>query len=204
MQASDGNAGVWYFPMRVMRVMSEGCLTCLAGDSYTAFMQNRVLSTMSALIAGCLLVAAIGCGGKVIQYPEDHERYLRIDRAVESLREAYVQKQLSAMKELMAPVDSLIPIQRDAENDFEAFNNIALEFNIERIMIDGENVDVYVHWQGLWKKDLDDPGFHQRGHSRLQWAGTDHVLLQAIQGDVPFGAKGRQAMTTPPSSSSAK
>lgn len=54
MQASEGNAGVWYFPMRVMR---EGCLTCLAGDSYTAFMQNRVVSTMSVLIAGCLLVA---------------------------------------------------------------------------------------------------------------------------------------------------
>lgn len=162
-------------------------------------MQNGVVSNMLVLVGGLLLVAGTGCGGKVIQYPEDHERYLRIDRAVESLREAYVQEQLSAMKELMAPVESLIPVQRDAEKDFEAFNDITLEFNIERIMIEGDNVDVYVHWQGLWKKDPDDPGFHQRGHSRLQWAGTDRVLLQAIQGDVPFGATGRQALTTPPS-----
>ncbi len=198
MQASEGNSGVCCFPMRLV---NEGCLTCLVGDSYTALMQNRVLSNVSVLVCSCLLIAGTGCGGKVIQYPEDHERYLRIDRAVESLREAYVQKQLSAMKELMAPVDSLITIQRDAENDFEAFNDITLEFNIERIMIEGDNVDVYVHWQGLWKKDHDDPGFHQRGHSRLQWAGTDRVLLQAIQGDVPFGAKGRQAMTTPASPS---
>lgn len=145
-----------------------------------------------------LLLAGVGCGGKVIQYPEDHERYLRIDRAVDSLREAYVQKKLSAMKELMAPVDSLVSVQREAESDFETYSDIALEFNIERIMIEGENIDVYVHWQGLWKKDPDDPGFHQRGHTRLQWAGTDHVLLQGIQGDVPFGAKGRQAMATSP------
>lgn len=159
---------------------------------------SRAWRHVIVLVSCGVLLAGIGCGGKVIQYPEDHERYLRIDRAVESLRKAYVQKKLSAMKELMASADSLTVVQREAEGDFETFSDITLEFSIERIMIEGEDIDVYVHWQGLWKKDQDDPGFHQRGHSRLQWAGTDQVLLQGIQGDVPFGAKGRQTMATSP------
>ncbi|WP_455377237.1 hypothetical protein [Petrachloros mirabilis] len=145
----------------------------------------------------CLVLSSMGCGGKTIQYPEDHERYLKIDAAVEALRQAYVTKDISAMKELMAPIGSLESVQREAERDFESFHGIALEFRIERIMIEGENVDVYVHWQGVWKNAPDDPGFHQRGHSRLQWAGTATVLLQGVQGDLPFGAKGRQAMTAP-------
>lgn len=149
------------------------------------------------LAGAFLLLHVIGCGGKTIQYPEDHERYLKIDKAVEALRQAYVTKDASAMKDLTAPIGSLDSLRREAESDFEAFQDIALEFRIERIMIEGENVDVYVHWQGVWKRTPDDPGFHQRGHSRLQWSGTTDVLLQGVQGDLPFGAKGRQAMTAP-------
>jgi hypothetical protein len=42
------------------------------------------------ILAGSIAFLTVGCGGKKIQYPEDHERYIRIDRAVESLRLAYV------------------------------------------------------------------------------------------------------------------
>ncbi|HEY5626805.1 MAG TPA: hypothetical protein VIR79_02570, partial [Nitrospira sp.] len=50
-----------------------------------------------------LLMIGSGCGSKVIQYPEDHARYLRIDQAVESLRQAYVNKEASAIKSLLVP-----------------------------------------------------------------------------------------------------
>lgn len=157
---------------------------------------------LSLLVAGSsLLLLGSGCGGKTIQYPEDHERYIRIDKAVEALRQAYVKKDASGMKELMAPIDSVEWLQHEAERDFESFHDIALEFRIERIMIEGDKVDVYVHWQGLWKKDSDDPGFHQRGHSRLQYIGDKAVLLQGVQGDVPFGAVGHQPTTSPATSS---
>ncbi len=145
-----------------------------------------------------LLLAGAGCSGKTIQYPEDHERYLRIDKAVEALREAYVKKDASAMAALMMPTESVERLQREAENDFESFQDIALEFRIERIMIESDDIDVYVHWQGLWKKDPDDSGIRQRGHSRLQWVGTKSILLQGVQGDIPFGAKARQALTGRP------
>jgi hypothetical protein len=143
------------------------------------------------LLGGALLVAVAACGGKVIQYPEDHERYLRIDKAVESLRQAYVKKDGSAMAALMMQVEPLERLQKEAAGDFDAYQHIDLEFRTERIMIENDDIDVYVHWQGNWKKHSDDPGFRQRGHSRLQWVGTNTILLRGVQGDVPFGMKGR-------------
>jgi hypothetical protein len=143
---------------------------------------------------GLVCLAVIGCGSKTLQYPEDHERYLRIDKAVESLRKAYVEKDASGLGSLMVPMDATDRLRQEAEGDFETFHDIAMEFRIERVMIDNDDVDVYVHWSGLWKKDPDDPGMRHRGHSRLQWVGTTSILLVGVQGDIPFGAKGRQAL----------
>jgi hypothetical protein len=135
------------------------------------------------------------CGGKTIQYPDDHDRYRRIDKAVESLRQAYEKKDASKIASLMVPTDQIDRLQRDIDNDFESFASITLGFAIERIMIDGDDVDVYVHWQGLWRKTLDDPGLRQRGHTRLQWVGTLSILLRGVDGDSPFGMRVRQTMT---------
>ena len=149
------------------------------------------------LLAGSIALAGAGCGGKKVSYPEDHERYVRIDRAVESLREAYVKKDLSDLASLMMPTDQLDRLKEEAQGDFVTYSAILLDFATERIMIEGDNIDVFVHWQGLWKKDADDPGLRQRGHTRLQWVGTQAILLRGIQGDAPFGMKARQATVDP-------
>ena len=138
-----------------------------------------------------------GCGGKKNQYPEDHERYLRIDRAVESLRQAYLKKDSSELASLMMPIDQLGRLRVEAQNDFDTFSVVTLDFTVERIMIEGEAIDVFVHWQGLWKKDADDPGLRHRGHTKLQWIGTQSIVLRGVQGDAPFGMKARQAMIDP-------
>jgi len=148
-------------------------------------------------LLGAMLLIGVGCGGKTIQHPEDHERYLRIDRAVESLRKAYVKKDSSDLASLMMSIDQLDRLREEAQVDFETFSTIVLDFAIERIMIEGDNVDVFVHWQGLWKKDPDDPGLRQRGHTKLQWVGTQSILLRGVQGDAPFGIKARQVTIDP-------
>jgi hypothetical protein len=153
---------------------------------------------------GLLWLAATGCSSKTLQYPEDHERYLRIDKAVESLRKAYVEKDASAFGALLVPTEATDRLQQEAESDFDTFHDIAMDFRVERIMVDSDDVDVYVHWSGLWKKDPDDPGMRHRGHSRLRWVGTTSILLVGVQGDVPFGAKGRQALTSQSPSPSTK
>jgi hypothetical protein len=174
--------------------------------SYTAItMAPYKFSLLPVLIlAGSIALLSVGCGGKKVQYPEDHERYLRIDRAVESLRLAYVREDSSDMAALMMPVDQLERLKEEAKGDFETFSTITLDFAIERIMVDGDNIDVFVHWQGLWKKDVEDSGLRQRGHSKLQWVGTQSILLRGIQGDSPFGIQARQATTDPTRSSKKK
>jgi hypothetical protein len=149
------------------------------------------------LLLGMISLIGVGCSGKAIQYPEDHERYLRIDRAVESLRQAYVRKDSSDLASLMMPVDQLARLREEAQGDFDTFSAITLDFAVERIMIEGDDIDVFVHWQGLWKKNADDPGLRQRGHIRLQWVGTQSILLRGVQGDSPFGMKARQATIDP-------
>jgi hypothetical protein len=148
-------------------------------------------------IALCAL-AADGCSSKTLQYPMDHERMQRIDRAVESLRDAYQKKNPSAFRALLLPLDQLEPLQDQVEEDFDAFHEISLEFKVERVMIEDDNIDVYVHWQGVWKKHADDTGVRQRGHARLEWAGTKSILLRGLQGDLPFGMKTKQALSEVP------
>ncbi|HSQ91032.1 MAG TPA: hypothetical protein VLM19_02525 [Nitrospiraceae bacterium] len=156
------------------------------------------------ILLGAIAFFSAGCGSKKVQYPEDHERYLRIDRAVESLRLAYVREDFSDLAALMMPTDQLQRLKEEAQGDFETFSTITLDFTTERIMIDGDNIDVFVHWQGLWKKDGDDSGLRQRGHSKLQWVGTGSILLRGIQGDSPFGIQARQATTDSTPSSKKK
>jgi hypothetical protein len=140
-----------------------------------------------------VFLAGIGCGGKTVQYPEDHARILRIDQAVEGLRKAYVEHDHSALERIILPNDPLETMQRDAQQDFETFKEISLNFSIDRVLIDGETADVFVHWEGTWKKVSTDLGHRQRGHARFQWVGTQTILLNKAQGDLPFGMAARFA-----------
>ncbi|QPD02664.1 MAG: hypothetical protein Nkreftii_000438 [Candidatus Nitrospira kreftii] len=146
----------------------------------------------------CTLVMA-GCPSKTIQYPEEHDRLLRLDQALESLRSAYQRKDRSAFHSLLLPQDQMEELQRQAEMDFETFHAITLEFKIERVVIEKDDIDVFVNWQGNWKKDANDAGMRQRGHARLQWAGAASILLRGVEGDLPFGMKTKQLLSeTPP------
>jgi len=151
--------------------------------------------SLAAWVALLLAVVGACTGSKTTPYPADHARIQRIDRAVEALRTAYQTKDRSSFKSLLSQEESLDVLQRNAEADFDTFHSITLEFKIERIVIEGENIDVYVRWQGVWKKTGDEPGTRQRGHARFQWSGTSTIVLRAAQGDLPFGIKAKQALS---------
>ena len=162
----------------------------------------RRLCLSPVLRMGWLLLLTslvVGCPSKTIQYPAEHERLLRLDQALESLRSAYERKDRAGFRSMMSPVDQTDEIQRQAEMDFEAFQTIMLEFRIERVMMAKDDLDVLVSWQGTWKRDATDTGTRQRGHARLQWVGTGPVLLRGAQGDLPFGMQTRQMLSEPSS-----
>lgn len=147
-----------------------------------------------------LAVVVVGCQSKTIRYPAEHERLLRIDQAVESLRSAYQRKDRPGFQAMLLPLGQLDDLRQQADMDFEAFSAISLEFKIERVAIEKDDIDVLIHWQGTWKRDAIDVGIRQRGLARLQWVGTHSILLRGAQGDLPFGMKMRQVLSEPPSS----
>ncbi|HXF92067.1 MAG TPA: hypothetical protein VNK46_04870 [Nitrospiraceae bacterium] len=153
--------------------------------------ERRIVRLIALLFPLAMFLSA--CSSKGPQYPEDHERFRRIDAAVESLRKAYVNRDASALEALMLPLDALERLHRDVRRDFDSFQEIALDWTIERIVIDGDNIDVFVHWQGQWKREPGEPGIRQRGHGRLQWVGVQSILLKGLEGDLPFGMTVRQA-----------
>lgn len=53
--------------------------------------------------------------------------------------------------------------------------------------------------RGFGKKDANDTGTRQRGHARLQWVGTQSILLRSAQGDLPFGMKTKLMLAEPSS-----
>ena len=59
------------------------------------------------------------------------------------------------------------------------------------MIIDGDEIEVYLHWQGFWKRAPEDVGIRERGHGMLRWTGTQSILLKEVQGDLPFGMAGR-------------
>lgn len=149
-------------------------------------------------VGGLLLLtlSLYACSSKKpLQYPADHERIQMIDRSVEALREAYQEKNWSAFRSLLQSSESLDRLRDEVQADFETFETIRLEFIIERVVIEGSDTDVYVHWQGVWKKKGEETGIRQRGSARLQWTGTTSLLLRGMQGDLPFGMTIRQTLS---------
>ena len=146
-----------------------------------------------------LAMMAVGCPSKTIRYPAEHERLIRIDQALESLRDAYQRKDRDGFHSMLLPLDQLDELKRQVDMDFEAFSAISLEFKIERVVIEKDDIDVFIHWQGTWKREDNDMGFRQRGHARLQWVGTHSILLHSAQGDLPFGMKTKQMLSAPSS-----
>jgi hypothetical protein len=160
-------------------------------------LRRRSRGLVFALACLSFTVHFIGCSSKGPQYPEEHARYRRIDAAVEELRQAYARKDLPALESLMLPVDSLERMQVDIKRDFEEFRDIALDFSIDRIVIEGDTIDVYVHWQGQWTRASADAVVRDRGHGMLRWIGVQSILLNGVDGDLPFGMATRHTVPPP-------
>lgn len=148
----------------------------------------------AALLLWALAAAALpfaACSKKDIRYPADHLRYQKIDAAVEALRKAYAEKDRSAIHKLVLPVAALDRTGVEIERDFDQFEEITLDVTIERIVIEGDVIQVFVHWQGSWKRRPEDPGIRERGHGVLRWVGMQSIMLRGIEGDLFFGMSTR-------------
>ena len=161
-------------------------------------MRAPVLMLVAALLGGTALGA--GCSSKEILYPEDHKRFGRIDKVVEELRSAYSRRDLSDIQGLMLPREALEKATNDIQQDFQTYQEITLDWTIDRIVIEGESIDVVVNWAGQWRKTPADTGLRERGQGILKLAGEKTVLLNGLEGDLPFGMALRRVGEPAPAS----
>jgi NAD(P)-dependent dehydrogenase (short-subunit alcohol dehydrogenase family) len=146
------------------------------------------------LVVGLLGAALVaGCSSKEVRYPEDHARFAKIDKAVEELRSAYVRRDLSDIQSLMLPREALEKATNDIQQDFQTYEEITLDWTIDRIVIEGESIEVVVNWAGQWRKNPADTGTRERGQGILKLTGEKTVLLNGLEGDLPFGMALRRA-----------
>lgn len=154
------------------------------------------------IVAGLLWAAVltVGCSSKDNRYPEDHARFAKIDKTVEELRAAYSRRDLGDVQDLMLPREVLEKAANDMQQDFQTYQEITLEWTIDRIVIDGEAIEVVVNWAGQWRKNPADTGTRERGQGILKLAGEKTVLLNGLAGDLPFGMALRRAGEATPAS----
>lgn len=153
---------------------------------------------LPGLISLALLTGPMGgCTGKEPRYPADHARYQKIDAAIAGLRQAYVKRDMSGFRALLLPSGLLDRMELDVEKDMQTFETITLDLSVERIVVNGDTVDVFVHWQGVWKKNQADAGLRERGHGMLRWVGMQSILLKSAEGDLPFGMATRRPASEP-------
>ena len=122
---------------------------------------------------------------------EDHARFERIVQAVETLRSAYEQHDLDAIRKLMLPFKAFQRLEARIQRDFDTYSTISLHVTIERIYIQGERIKVNLRWEGAWQRFPEETPVTDLGHGVWVWSGTKDILLAGVEGAMPFGKAGR-------------
>lgn len=136
---------------------------------------------------------ATACQSDGPEYTEDHTHFVRIVEAVKALQAAYETKDLKAFQALLSTSADLDQLTRDMEKDFSTYATISLTLTIERISTQ-ENQNqamVNVRWEGMWQRESDSTPIRGRGHGMLVWSGRAVVLLERVEGNLPFGRANR-------------
>jgi hypothetical protein len=148
-------------------------------------------------VVGVLGVTTIGCSKPNPVNPADAAQVRSIDATVERIRQAYITKDAKTFQSLLMPLESLSRLELEVERDFAIYDSINLDVGIDRVMIEGTDVAVYFHWQGLWQRKNDDQTIRERGHAIFRLVGHQNLALSSVDGDAPFGMTSRRLTERP-------
>jgi hypothetical protein len=164
------------------------------------FLRKRRWARFTA-VWGILALNGLGllaCSTPNTINPADAARVRKIDATVEQIRQAYANKDAAGFRGLLMPLESLRRLESDVQRDFAAYDQIKLEFAIDRVMVDGADVAVFLHWQGQWEAKNDAQPLRERGHAVIRLVGQQSLTLSGVDGDVPFGMAARRFPGEPP------
>jgi hypothetical protein len=158
------------------------------------FLPRRRWARITA-VWGILVLIGLGllaCSKPNHINPADAARVRKIDATVEQIRQAYASKDAAGFRGLLLPLESLRLLEAEVARDFAAYDQITLEFSIDRVMVDGGDVAVFLHWQGQWVVKREPQPLRERGHAVIRLVGQPNLTLSAVDGDVPFGMAARR------------
>ena len=159
---------------------------------------NRAHPLACWTVLGLIGLVAVACSKASTINPDDAARVRNIDTTVERIRQAYTGKDASALHSLFMPLDSLRTLEEEIQRDFATYNQITLDFTIDRVMVDGADVSVYFHWLGQWQRANDDQPLRERGHAIIRLVGRQTLTVSGVDGDPPFGMAGRRIQSERP------
>jgi hypothetical protein len=153
---------------------------------------SSIRSIVTLWLVGLVGLGAVACSKPNTINPDDAARVRKIDSTVEQIRKAYTSKDPSVFQGLFMPSESLRKMEADIQRDFVAYEQISLDFTIDRVMVEGPDVAVYFHWQGQWQVRDEDQPLRERGHAVFRMVGNQNLTLSAVDGDAPFGMSARR------------
>ncbi len=169
---------------------------CKVGRVYNAGMIARIVRRAQPLtfwtVVGMIGLVAVACSKGSTINPDDAARVRKIDATVERIRQAYAGKDASVFHSLFMPLDGLRKLEEEIQRDFAVYDRIALDFTIDRVMVDGAEVAVYFHWLGQWQRAADEQPLRERGHAILRLVGEPNLTVSGVDGDPPFGMADRR------------
>ncbi|MEK9172574.1 MAG: hypothetical protein AAB282_02840 [Nitrospirota bacterium] len=153
---------------------------------------------VGAGLAGLVGLGAVACSKPSAINPVDAERVRKIDATVEQIRKAYTGKDPGVFQGLFMPLESLRKMEADIRRDFAVYDQISLDFTIDRVMVEGPDVAVHFHWQGQWQARGEEQPLRERGHAVFRMVGHQNLTLSAVDGDAPFGMSARRVQVERP------
>jgi hypothetical protein len=144
-------------------------------------LQYRVVFVV--LIGGLLWIS--GCEHAPVKPTEDSKRLQQIDAFVENLRVTYESRNSQAFSTQY--LDTRPDELRTIVSFLSSVNSLRLDFMIDRIVLQDDNVQVALHWEIRWKSGKAD-WIKQRGNALFHLAGKSELHLQTIDGENPFTA----------------
>ncbi len=130
-----------------------------------------------------LLLLAASCEHPRVKPTEDSRRLDQIEAYLESLKQSFQDRNLASFSDLYVKdrPDDLGVIGRS----LESIRTLQLDFAIDRIVLDGEQVQVFLHWELRWQAPNGGPAM-QRGNTLFHLSGRSELVLWSIEGDNPF------------------
>jgi hypothetical protein len=137
-----------------------------------------------SLVFWMILAFLAGCSQPEIRETDDSKRIQQVDQFLKGLEGLIGARDTSSLRnayppERMREIEGLDRVVRLIEAP-------RMELFLDWILMDGDQVEVALHWEYRWNRSDEDGVSVRRGNATFQLDGVDVLRIRSIRGDNPF------------------